>query len=164
MREAVQWFPATPQRSAARVWDLLWQLHGGNAALDMGRLARLPCPAAVTQFVEQVELQLHQRTTVESLADAADVSQGHLIRLCHQHLNRTPVAYLRYRRIQRAADLLRHSTLPIKTIAVEVGIPDLHLFNKTVRRELGVSPSAYRANVSVPPKRVRRTGWSARPA
>jgi len=40
--------------------------------------------------------------------------------------------------------LLVYSTLPVKVIASEVGIPDLHLFNKTIRRELGHSPRAIR--------------------
>ena len=46
--------------------------------------------------------------------------------------------------MERARYLLEHSTMPIKAIARDVGIPDLHLFNKTVRRELGKSPREVR--------------------
>ena len=37
-----------------------------------------------------------------------------------------------------------HTTLAVKTIASEVGLPDLHFFNKTIRAAAGVSPRDYR--------------------
>ena len=44
----------------------------------------------------------------------------------------------------RAQHLLSQSTLPIKAIAEEVGIPDLQHFNKVVRRKLGGAPRRLR--------------------
>ncbi|MHC4887055.1 MAG: helix-turn-helix domain-containing protein, partial [Planctomycetota bacterium] len=42
------------------------------------------------------------------------------------------------------AELLRQTDLPVKAIAVEVGMADLQRFNKAFRRSTGVSPRAYR--------------------
>jgi transcriptional regulator GlxA family with amidase domain len=50
--------------------------------------------------------------------------------------------------VERARHLLLNSTLPIKVIAREVGIPDPHLFNKIIRRELGKAPREVRKTLA----------------
>jgi AraC-like DNA-binding protein len=52
--------------------------------------------------------------------------------------------YVRRRRVERARHLLLHSGLSIKQVACEVGLPDLQLFNKTIRRAYGVAPRSLR--------------------
>ena len=56
----------------------------------------------------------------------------------------TVEGYIRQRRVERALHLLAHTTLTVKTIAGEVGLPDLHFFNKTIRAAAGLSPREYR--------------------
>jgi AraC-like DNA-binding protein len=46
--------------------------------------------------------------------------------------------------MRQAEYLLRNSTLPIKLIAQECGIPDLHYFNKLVKGRFGRPPSRLR--------------------
>jgi transcriptional regulator GlxA family with amidase domain len=56
------------------------------------------------------------------------------------------VGYIRRLRTERARHLLVNSTLPVKAVAVQVGLPDLQQFNKVIRRELGRSPREVRAH------------------
>jgi len=137
--QAIGWYPTAPLRAEVRLWDILWQL---TARPELAAVAR-PHPG-VTEAVRLIELQLGAVIYVTALAKAVGLSQNHLARLFQAATGKTITAYIRDRRITRAAHLLRHSTLPIKTIAIEVGIADIHLFNKCIHRAVGVSPRHYR--------------------
>lgn len=128
---------ATPPRANAEIWTALWRLTqlrpragGGHAAV-----------AAARAYVEQ---HLPAPITVPEIARAVGVSQNHLTRLVRAELGTTVVAYVRRRRLERAAHLLRESTLSIPAVAASVGIPDLQAFNKACRQEFGRSPRALR--------------------
>jgi AraC-like DNA-binding protein len=164
-REAIAWAPTSPVRAAARVWDLLWQLVEDGPVTSTTR-AQVVCVTGlgresaempdgllsptghigVRKACEWVEVHLQSEISLSALAREAGLSAPHLTRLFSHELGMTPMAYLRRRRALRAGTLLRHSTLPIKAIAAEIGIPDLHQFNKTIRCELGLSPKKYRAS------------------
>ncbi|MBA2482133.1 MAG: helix-turn-helix transcriptional regulator, partial [Planctomycetes bacterium] len=137
--EALRWFARTPHRAEARVWDVLWQL-ADQAPLEPPPVIH----AAVERARSHIHAHLHQRISVERLAVIAGCSASHLLRLFQKELGTPIVAYIRACRIQRARHLLQHSAIPIKDVAAEVGIPDLQLFNKLVRRELGAPPRAVR--------------------
>ncbi|WP_117213245.1 helix-turn-helix domain-containing protein [Allorhizocola rhizosphaerae] len=130
---------APKPQAAAEIWSVLW------------RVAQLPRPAAnpghsaVAKALAYIEKNLFQPLTVPGIARAAGISHNHLTRLVRAETGSTVVAYIRRRRLSHAAHLLRHSTLSIPAIAAAVGIPDLQAFNKACRRELGVSPRAFRA-------------------
>jgi AraC-like DNA-binding protein len=141
LEEAIGWLPAHPLRAEIRLWDLLWQLAGTETRA-------LPPPVAET--LRLIELRLGGVIYVGDLAKTVGLSPNHLTRLFTAATGKGVATYIRDRRVERAVHLLRQSTLPIKAIAAEVGIPDLHLFNKCVRRALGV-----------PPRRVRLVGRSA---
>jgi AraC-like DNA-binding protein len=144
LREAIAWAATEPRRAQARVWDLLWQLvNEGGEGGERGELAAGSHPA-VRRACEWLEVNLQSAVTLAELARHAGVSGAHLTRLFTKEMGVGAFDYLRRRRALRAGVLLRHSSLSIKEIAGEVGLGDLHLFNKTVRRELGVSPREYR--------------------
>lgn len=133
--EAIGWMPAQQRRAEVRLWDILWQLAGATGPTQH---------PGVTEALRQIELRLGAVIYVPELARAAGLSQNHLTRLFTAATGKTMAAYIRDRRVARATHLLRHSTLPVKAIAAEVGIADLHLFNKCVRRVLGVAPRRVR--------------------
>jgi AraC-like DNA-binding protein len=132
-----------PHRRQARLWDILGYLAERPVAASVPS-ATPDTPPAVQRVMEQIELRLGEPLSVERLAQEAGVSYSYISRLFQTHLEVTVVGYIRQRRVERAAHLLTHSTLPIKSVAVAVGIPDLHLFNKTIRGALGKSPRAVR--------------------
>jgi AraC-like DNA-binding protein len=136
---------ASPARATASLWDLLWTLSDaspGPATPTPASGATFPAP--LRKVMQAIELRLAEPLYVEDLAREVDLSHNHLIRLFRTHVGQTPVAYLRSRRVERALQLLRHTTLPIKAVARQVGIGDLHLFNKIMRREMGLSPRRLR--------------------
>ncbi|GHJ41662.1 hypothetical protein Sm713_72710 [Streptomyces sp. TS71-3] len=139
--------PRTPAWTVAEVWSALW------------RVAHLPRPAdvsarhAVAVAMAHIDSHLAEPLPVPGVAEVAGVSHNHLIRLFRAETGDTVVAYIRRRRMERAAHLLRETTLPIATVAASVGIADLQAFNKICRRELGASPRAIRDGTGVPGQR-----------
>jgi AraC-like DNA-binding protein len=130
----------TNARIDARVWDLLWDL----TAFPEGADARVGIHPAVRKATDLLERNLAEPLTVQRLADEAEVSTGHLVRLFREAHGDTVIGYLRRRRLERARHLLERSTLSIKFIAASVGIPDLQHFNKAIRTEYGASPRELR--------------------
>lgn len=140
LEEAVSWFPRDPLRAEVRLWDILWRIAG--KVQDTNR-AETSHPA-VEQVLRLVELRLGDPLRVTDLAREVGLSHNHLTRLFREHLASTVVGHIRKRRLERAHHLLRRTNRPIKSIANEVGIPDPHLFNKTIRRAFGLPPRALR--------------------
>jgi AraC-like DNA-binding protein len=138
---AVGCFSTQPSRATARLWDILWQLVEYSQAPGTPETRGHP---TVAEARKMIELRLGEPIGVASLAQQLDISHNHLTRLFQAEVNTSVVGYIRQRRMERAQHLLTQTTLPIKVIAAQVGMHDLHALNKTVRREFGVSPRALR--------------------
>ena len=83
--------------------------------------------------------------TVRGVANLAGVSPAYLTRLFRAQLGVTTMEYLRRWRLEAAFRLLTRTQVPIKLVAHEVGVPNLHAFNKFVRRGYCASPRELRA-------------------
>lgn len=141
LEEAVGWFPSQPRRASVRLWDVLWRLAGQPMA-EWDPSKRLH--PALSRAVREIELHLSQVISIPLLAKKAEVSHNHLTRLFRTQFGQTVEGYIRQRRVERARHLLAETTLPVKSIAAEVGLPDLHFFNKTLRAATKLSPREYR--------------------
>jgi AraC family transcriptional regulator len=141
-------FDTRPQQATARIWDLLWELSDRSMRARPSRSRR---HAALDQACRVIQSRLSERLSLSDLAAPAGVSPAHLTRLFRAELGVTATDYLRRCRLERALHLLTRSEIPVKEVACEVGIPDLHAFNKAVRRGYGVSPRELRARGGAPP-------------
>jgi AraC-like DNA-binding protein len=157
--EAVAFYATSPRRAEARLWEILWQIAsraapiGARAAADTGGEHE-----AVTRAREIIELRLGEPLRVAEVARAVDLSNNHLTRLFHAATGQSVVAYIRERRIAHARRLLQHTTLPIKNVAAQVGLPDPHQFNKAVRQATGLSPRALRRHTDGPADKQKAGG------
>ncbi len=87
--------------------------------------------------------------SIPGVARRAGVSHAQLNRLFHAAFGASVVEWVQRRRMDLARHLLVRTTRRIGDIARDVGIPDPHLFNKTVRARLGASPRAIRGGATV---------------
>ena len=138
LREAVGYWPQGRLRAEVRLWDVLHHLADPPSA-D-------PADDAVGRLRAAIERNLSGDVGVETLLAELDLpySHNHLLRLFKARTGHTIVGHLRERRCQRALGLLRHTSLPVKAVAAEVGVPDLHAFNKLIRARFGSPPTALR--------------------
>ncbi|MBW3636928.1 MAG: AraC family transcriptional regulator [Armatimonadetes bacterium] len=124
-----------PARAQANVWSVLWELaRSGEEARD----------PLVSRAQEIIEKRLSQPLSVAEMARELGVSHNHLTRRFKAQTGQTVVAFIREARLTRARHLLRHSTLPIKAIAAQVGLGDFHSFGKAMRRAHGHGPRQFR--------------------
>lgn len=106
---------------------------------------REPLSAARLQPVLQlVESGLHRKLHVSELARAVGLSVFHFSREFRRVVGASPYAYVRRRRIARAALLLAGSKLPIVDIARSVGFQTHAHFSGAFIRTVGMTPRIYR--------------------
>ncbi len=89
---------------------------------------------------------LHNKLNLENLADEAGLSTSHYSLAFKQKTGRAPVDYLIQLKVQKACQLLDHSNLRIKEIAVQVGYDDAYYFSRIFKKLMNVSPKEYRAD------------------
>jgi transcriptional regulator GlxA family with amidase domain len=99
---------------------------------------------AVHGAVQLIETRLSSTLVVRWVADQVGVSPNHLTVLFRRQMDCTVLQYIRQRRADQARHFLIHTDKPVKEIAVEVGIPDLQHFNKSIREAYNMSPRALR--------------------
>jgi AraC-like DNA-binding protein len=137
--EAARSYQQRPARAEAKVWDILWHLVERSTVR-----AESGIHPALQTALDYIEANLDSPIHPANVAERSGLSYPHLARLFQQNSHTTIGSYIRRRRVERAEYLLKFTNIQIKDIAAQVGIPDLHTFNKTVRKELTKSPSEIR--------------------
>jgi AraC-like DNA-binding protein len=138
-------YRAQPERAVARLWDILWRILPQQSSSSADGPHRHP---AIAKAMDEIDIHLAESIEVTTLARSLEISQTHLNRLFKTAVGTTVGEYIRSRRLDWAKHLLCHTTLPIKTIAYRVGIPDPQHFNKMMKRYFGCAPSAIRISSS----------------
>ncbi len=123
--------------AVAWAWNFVWSI-AQNPAVSRSR-------AELYAAEEWIFRHLGRRFAVAELCEAVGLSQRHLLRAFRQEHRMSIQEFVRSKRVMEAARLLTTTELPVKEIAVRVGIADLQAFNKAIRTETGVSPRAFRA-------------------
>lgn len=96
----------------------------------------------VTSFLSH---RLHEPITVEEMADRAHLSPSRFSALFKQQFGVPPHRYFMRLRIGHAGELLTTTALPQEDIAAYCGFANVHHFSKTFKREMGVTPGAWRS-------------------
>lgn len=91
---------------------------------------------------------------VRDLAARAGMSRSAFAKRFLEAVHVTPMEFARRARIERAANLLRTTDLPIKAVAARVGYASRSQFCRAFCGTFGVHPTAYRNSSSVTRKRA----------
>ena len=99
-------------------------------------------------YVGRALALIHSRAahpwTLDELAREVGLSRSALGERFSRHIGMSPMRYRSRRRLQYAADRLRHSKAPVSQIAYEVGYESDAAFSRSFKREFGASPVAFR--------------------
>lgn len=82
---------------------------------------------------------------VPQMASAAGVSERECYRIIEACAGTTPAAYLRVYRINRACELLAHTTRTVQAIARQCGFATASHLGQVFKEQMGCTPSSYRA-------------------
>jgi AraC-like DNA-binding protein len=72
------------------------------------------------------------------------VSENYLTHIFGRELGLSPWQYLNRYRIKQAQELLHRTSDSITAVALQVGFNDPAYFSRVFRKQVGLSPSAYR--------------------
>ena len=100
------------------------------------------------EFKEIIETHLYNNLKLEELAALCGLSLSTFKREFVKQYKSSPAKYIKQRRLEKAAELLRISNLRISDIAYDTGFQDLAHFSKSFVKVYGCPPTAYRVNHS----------------
>ncbi|MBR2479471.1 MAG: helix-turn-helix domain-containing protein [Clostridia bacterium] len=101
----------------------------------------------VQKVITLIDSDLSADLTLSSIAERQKVSPGYLSTLFRKETGKTITEYIRDRRIQHAAHLLRSTHLQIQTVALHCGIVDVQYFSKIFKKQIGKTPREYREEI-----------------
>jgi AraC family transcriptional regulator of arabinose operon len=107
---------------------------------------RDPMDGRVVRAIGFIRGRLDQPLNLNALAEHCNLSVSRLTHLFTAQVGESPLAFLERERMQRAAQLLRLTSLTVTRIAQSLGYADALYFSKRFRVRHGVSPRHYRAN------------------
>ncbi|WP_276481458.1 AraC family transcriptional regulator [Paraflavitalea pollutisoli] len=81
---------------------------------------------------------------LSDIAARLNVSSSHLSFLFRQKTGYPPMEYMNHLKVQKACQYLLLTTKRIHEIAEEIGIEDAYYFSRFFKRQMGMSPRAYR--------------------
>jgi len=98
----------------------------------------------VAEALRFIRLHAKEPIQVGEVADAAALSRRALQQRFRRTLNRTVYDEIRHARMEQAARMLAETNLSVSQIAQKLGYSGVEKMSRSFRREIGMSPLAYR--------------------
>ncbi len=134
--------PAYGSERAVQMFEgLLLQLHEKRAV----RTASSPAEVKILDFITRIDGTPEQHWDCRQVARRLGLSYPHFRLLFRGLTGLPPGQYIRCRRMEKSARLLRQSRMEIKDIANQVGYEDIFHFSKLFKKHFRVSPGRFRA-------------------
>lgn len=115
-----------------------------EAALERQHRLSSEAQRLVRKAMAFVQQHFHEPISRQDLARHVGMSEDYLTYCFRQELGMTPIAFLNRYRITQAKRLLKETDRTITEIALDVGFSDSGYFSRVFRREVGLSPEAFR--------------------
>ncbi|PTR34082.1 AraC-like DNA-binding protein [Luteibacter sp. OK325] len=131
--------------------EALGVLNAGGCWGGISRVFSHPAPdfrlsdeqaRGITSFIE-AHLDTHM--SLRDMANATNLSSGHFCRAFRGRFGVRPREYLMLRRVARSKHLMLSTDRSLCDIALACGMTDQAHFSRTFRREMGTTPSRWRA-------------------
>ena len=100
--------------------------------------------------LEYIEKHYDQRVSLETLARLTGFSPKYFCRYFRTIVHRSPIDYLNYYRIERAARFLAGDEMNVAEVAVHCGYADSSAFIKQFRKYKGTTPKQYKLRMQSP--------------
>jgi len=101
---------------------------------------------SLNRVIEKIDADLTADLSLGQLAALAGLSVPHFCRAFKQSLGCPPHAFIVRRRLERAKEYLRLSSMPITDVALSCGFSSSSHFANTFRRETGMTPQDFRGS------------------
>lgn len=98
----------------------------------------------LANVISHIEMNFSQPLKVSELAEMANLSQRHFLRIFKETYGQTPSDYINLLRLERSKTLLKTTSLPITAIAVQCGFNSSNYFTRLFSKTFGINPIGYR--------------------
>lgn len=98
----------------------------------------------ISKMVELVNMNFSEPISLSTIAEENHVSESYLSKRFKKETGETFGAYLSKRRCEKAAQMLKETSLQIQEISSYIGYPDNNYFIKVFRKQYGCTPTKYR--------------------
>ena len=132
-------------RAAARYLVVFMARPGGQSQFSIRMSCAQPHHPVVRRVLDAVTADPGADHARDALAARVGVSVRHLTRLFRTELDTTAARFVERTRIEAATGLLENGAETLDVIARRTGFGSAETMRRAFKRELGVSPSAYRA-------------------
>lgn len=99
------------------------------------------------KFQAKIDTHFQQWHEVADYASMLHISAGHLSEVVKNQSGKPAIKHIHERLVLEARRLLFHTPHSLKEIAFDLGFADASYFNRFFKRETGVTPADYRANI-----------------
>lgn len=135
--------PLHPIRANALGWQALYLLLRQCPPNPDARQL-MQGPASLRRLLVYLRQHLAYPITVQQMATIAGVSVSHLHHTFYRTAGRTPMAFVKYLRLNEAACRLVASDDSINDISASLGFSNQFHFSREFRRQFDVAPTEYR--------------------
>ena len=91
-----------------------------------------------------IEENYSKDISLDDVSRIVDISPYYFSKLFKEETGENFIEYVTNRRIEKAKELLEHSSLNIKCICVDTGYSDPNYFSRIFKKQVGVTPTEYR--------------------
>ncbi|TNF63523.1 MAG: helix-turn-helix domain-containing protein [Burkholderiales bacterium] len=127
----------------ARLYLIDWH-HAGQQPYARLAASRQTDDALVTQAQVWAARHYAQANPVRAMAEISGLSERAFVRRFRQATGLSPLAYVQHIRIEEAKQLLESTAMPVDAIAETLGYEDASFFSRLFKREVRLTPAAYR--------------------
>jgi AraC-like DNA-binding protein len=124
--------------------------EAGIQRLAAAKAQRKSRKDALSRVIRYVRENLARRLSLAAAASAADLSPNYLAHLIKKETGRTFTGLVTERRMEKARELLAHTSLRIGEVAAAVGFEDEAYFARRFRQCCDLAPRAYRSRAAAP--------------
>jgi len=98
------------------------------------------------EVLKHIHFHLDEKLDLDKLATIAMVSKHHFHRMIKAYLGETLGTYINRIKVETGAKLLKYSENSISDIAYKIGYETPTSFNKSFKKQFGVTPTQFRKN------------------
>lgn len=134
-----------------KVWNLILNRQKMRARFQKQVLLE-PTNTVISSFddlfIERIIRYIEENLTVETLSveelsSHVGMTRGNLYKKLKALTSKSPVEFIRYIRLQRAAQLLKQKKMYINEVAYIVGFQDVNYFRKCFKEEFNINPTEF---------------------
>ena len=104
---------------------------------------------SIAEATDYIKMHFSENISLKDLASAAGFSEGYFGHYFTDKMGISPFSYINKVRIANASNLLATTNMPVTSVAFASGFDNISYFNRTFKKIIGVTPSAYRRSASL---------------